>query len=246
MSHSRLSGGRGDACENAGIPGSEIAMSATPSAQPPSPRRPRIGLSRRALLLVALAFAAGLALFLLLWLDKRNDADFFRAGGTPAPGAPGQAFEPLPTPEAAGGTRETRPAADGTGEKERGIATPDASREDLADADAPPEFAPLPPPPAPPEAAASAGPDASARPISSPQPRYPARAMRRGESGTVLLQVSVDAEGRPVEVGVVQSSRSRDLDREAQRTVERWRFSPAIRNGRAVASKVLVPIEFRP
>ncbi len=218
-------------------------MSATPSVPPPSPRKPRFGLSRRALLLIALAFAAGLALFLLLWLDKREDGEFFRAGGSAAPDAPGQPFEPLPTPEAAGGGRDTA-AAPGE-EEDREAVAPDIAGED-ADEDAAP--APLPPPAdvAPAEPAASAGPDASARPISSPPPRYPARAMRRGESGTVLLQVHVDAQGRPTRVEVVQSSRSRELDREAQRTVERWRFSPAVRNGRAVASKVLVPIEFQP
>jgi protein TonB len=70
--------------------------------------------------------------------------------------------------------------------------------------------------------------------------------LQRGESGTVLLQVEVDARGQPRRVDVVQSSRSRSLDREAVRAVERWEFSPAIRNGRAVSAKVLVPIEFNP
>src|SRR5690606_11701222 len=146
---------------------------------------------------------AGLALFLLLWLDKRSDGEFFRAGGTAAPGAPGQAFEPLPTPEAAGGgSADTAPVPD---EGEDGATVvPDIAGEDTDDGTAPAP-APLPPPTAPPpEAAASAGPDASARPVSSPQPRYPRRAMRRGESGTVLLQVHVDAQGRPTEVEVVQ------------------------------------------
>lgn len=222
-------------------------MSATSPASPPPSRRPWSGLSRRALTLIAIAFLVGLALFLLLWLDRRNDDEFFRAGGVSAPDASGQAFEPLPMPEAAGGDRgEAAPAAGGRDADGSGIAGPDVAGDEVLPAELPPEATPLPPPPAPPETMAAGGPDASARPIRSPQPRYPARAMRRGESGTVLLQVAVDAEGRPREVDVVQSSRSRDLDREAQRAVEQWRFSPAIRNGRAVASKVLIPIEFNP
>ena len=199
-------------------------------------------MSRRGLLFVALAFAVGLALFLLLWIDQRNDDQFFRAGGGAAPDAQGPAFEPLPTPEAIGG----RDAGRSTEADDRGASAPEATREAVMEETPRPE--PLPPPPAtPPDAgASSAGPDASAKPIRSPQPRYPAQAKRRGESGTVLLQVQVDAQGRPSRVDVVQSSRSRTLDREAQRAVEHWLFSPAIRNGRAVPSNVLVPIEFRP
>jgi protein TonB len=192
-------------------------------------------------LFVAMAFAVGLALFLLLWIDQRNDDQFFRAGGGAAPDAQGPAFEPLPTPEAIGG----RDAGRSTGPDDRAAPSPETAREAVVEETPRPE--PLPPPPnLPPDASVSAGPDASAKPIRSPQPRYPAQAMRRGESGTVLLQVQVDAQGRPSRVDVVQSSRSRTLDREAQRAVEQWLFSPAIRNGRVVPSNVLVPIEFRP
>jgi protein TonB len=196
--------------------------------------------SRRSLLFIALAFAVGLALFLLLWIDQRNDDQFFRAGGGPTPDAQGPAFEPLPTPEAVGGRDGGRSTEADNG----GASAPETAHEAVVEEAPRPE--PLPPPPSAPDAGASAGPDASAKPIRSPQPRYPAQAMRRGESGTVLLQVQVDAQGRPSRVDVVQSSRSRTLDREAQRAVEQWLFSPAIRNGRVVPSNVLVPIEFRP
>lgn len=220
-------------------------MSASPPATPPPSRPARPRLSRRAVLLVALAFAAGLALFLLLWLDQRNDNRFFRAGGTPAPGAQDAGegvFEPLPAPGASADGGEVMPAP--TEEPARGTTPPDRGR-DTAGQPLPPA-GPLPPPAAPEDTASSSAPDRSATPLRSPQPRYPARAMRRGEAGTVLLQVHVDASGRPERVDVVQSSRSRELDREAQRTVERWLFSPALRGGRAVPSTVLVPIEFRP
>lgn len=214
-------------------------MSTTP---PPSSssRKPGFGLSRRALLLIGAAFAIGLLLFLMLWLGERNDDEFFRAGNAPTD-RQGQVFEPLPMPDAVGSndvTPDIEPPDSTASEP-----TSPAGGEILE----PVEPAPLPPPvaqtpsTAPP---AASGPTTSARPIHSPPPRYPRRAMRRGESGTVLLQVQVDEAGRPRSVEVVQSSRSRDLDREAQRTVERWQFSPATRGGRAVASKVLVPIEF--
>lgn len=222
-------------------------MSATPSP-PPTPRKPWSGPTRRALLPIAAAFAAGLLLFVLLWLDRRDDGQFFRAGGSAAPDARGRAFEPLPVPDAAG-------YADADDAGDAGAVGPESARErsaaeartgDGAPGEPLPPATPLPPPASPAEPAASAAPDASARPIESPPPRYPARALRRGESGTVLLQVHVDAQGRPTRVDVVQSSRSRELDREAQRTVERWRFSPATRSGRAEPSRVLIPIEFHP
>lgn len=218
-------------------------MSSAPPAasEPPRPRfLARYGLSARALLLIAIAFSVGLLLFLLLWLDQRNDEDFFRAGPRPADQR-GEPFEPLPMPDAAGGG--VAPAA--AGRDEVATETP-ATRGEIVDESTPPPEAQVAEAPDAATPAPSAGADSSARPLRSPPPRYPARALQRGESGTVLLQVEVDPRGRPQRVNVVQSSRSRSLDREAVRAVERWEFSPAIRNGRAVSAKVLVPIEFNP
>jgi protein TonB len=80
----------------------------------------------------------------------------------------------------------------------------------------------------------------------APAPRYPRNALRSGREGTVLLRVLVDDAGRPQEVVVETSSGHRDLDRAAlQQVLERWRFHPAQRNGRAVAAYALVPVEFR-
>lgn len=87
-----------------------------------------------------------------------------------------------------------------------------------------------------------------ARPIAnrSPEPRYPAAALRRGEGGTVVLRVNVGADGVPDDIAVSRRSGSRDLDRAAMTTVRNWRFKPATRNGREVASVVEQPVEFRP
>jgi protein TonB len=81
-------------------------------------------------------------------------------------------------------------------------------------------------------------------PIQSPAPRYPPDALRNGESGTVLLRVHVSAEGLPVAIYLVRSSRSRSLDRAATEAVKRWRFRPAQRNGEPVSGVVQVPISF--
>lgn len=86
--------------------------------------------------------------------------------------------------------------------------------------------------------------DRAAAPIDQPQPEYPAAALRAGEQGTVVLRVDVGADGKPTDVQVVERSRSRDLDRAAQRAVRDWTFQPATRNGKAVASVVQVPVDF--
>lgn len=220
-------------------------MSTPPPAGSPLPRSDRrFGLSRRVLLLVAAAFGLGLLLFGLLWLDKRNDNDFFRADAPP-PSQAGQEFEPLPTPLPGG-----RGTGAGSEDDARGIVR-DGNGGTLPESTVPEggviEEAPLPPeqPPPPPPPIASGG-ATSAQPIHSPRPRFPPRALQRGESGSILLQVQVDAQGNPAEVDVVQSSRSRDLDREAVRAVRQWRFRPATRDGAPISSKVLIPIDFSP
>ena len=79
----------------------------------------------------------------------------------------------------------------------------------------------------------------------APPPRYPRDAIASGAEGTVLLRVLVDVDGRPLQVVVDRSSGHRSLDREAVRHVQqRWRFVPAMHDGRPVQAWGLVPIGF--
>ena len=79
----------------------------------------------------------------------------------------------------------------------------------------------------------------------APPPSYPREALREGLRGTVLLQVLVDTDGKPLQVDVAQSSGHRSLDRAAQRHVlARWTFRPALQDGRPVQAIGLVPVEF--
>jgi protein TonB len=61
------------------------------------------------------------------------------------------------------------------------------------------------------------------------------------------VRVEVDASGVPTDVKVVERSgeRSRDLDRAVTDAVRRWRFEPAMKDGKAVAGAVVVPVEFK-
>jgi protein TonB len=79
----------------------------------------------------------------------------------------------------------------------------------------------------------------------APAPAYPRAALHAGIEGTVLLQVLVDVDGRPLQVNINRSSGDRRLDFAAREQVLRhWRFRPAMRDGQAVQAIGLVPINF--
>ena len=80
----------------------------------------------------------------------------------------------------------------------------------------------------------------------APAPTYPRDALRDGVEGTVLLKVLVDVDGRPLDVQIERSSGNRSLDRAAREQVlQRWRFRPAMQDGRVVQAIGLVPVDFR-
>lgn len=236
-------------------PAAPVHNAATPAVDPlmstpsPAPHRRPFTLtawrpSRRAAWWVLAAFAVGLGLFALIWLGDRNEDDFYRVGDTP-PTAATPGYEPLPTPLPAGaddtsGLEPTRESAQiepvpADGELPRLV-----------------ETAPPPPPPGPPAPTEAPAPPAGAlvqpRPIAGrmPAPRYPARALRRGDSGTVLVRAEIGPDGVPTSVDVAEGSGSRQLDRAAVDAVERWRFHPAMRDGRPTVGTVVVPIAFEP
>ena len=79
----------------------------------------------------------------------------------------------------------------------------------------------------------------------APAPTYPRDALRMGLQGTVLLQVLVDVDGRPLDVQIQTSSGHRQLDDAARKHVlKRWMFRPATRDGRPVQAIGLVPVAF--
>ena len=80
---------------------------------------------------------------------------------------------------------------------------------------------------------------------SAPPPAYPRDALRMRAEGTVLLQVLVGSDGRPLDVQVQSSSGHRSLDEAARKHVlKRWMFRPAMQDGRAVQAIGLVPVAF--
>ncbi len=114
----------------------------------------------------------------------------------------------------------------------------------------PPPSAPLPPPPPPPPAAPPLHAGTTA-PVSFEMraltpPKYPEDAVKQKLSGTVVLDVNVAANGRVSGMAIHRSSGHPSLDAAAQAAVSKWTFNPAIENGKPIAGKVRVPIEFSP
>ena len=74
---------------------------------------------------------------------------------------------------------------------------------------------------------------------------FPSVAIRRKLHGTVMLRVLVDAEGKPTQVVIDQSSGSELLDKSAREQVlANWRFQPATLQGHAVQAWARVPVSF--
>ena len=214
-----------------------------PQKSPSGPSwRSHFRLSRRAWLMVAAGFGAGFLVFLMLWLDMRDNGNFYRAEDK-TKSVDGQVFEPLPAPMS-GGDR----SASGLSE-----AAQDALRNPRP---VPPPVAVPPPTNVPAQGPVADGSQQNALPasalapgrvpvaISKPAPSYPSDALRNGETGKVVVRIEVGADGEPTAVSVVSRSGSRSLDRAAMQAAKRWRFRPAQENGRAVASAVEVPMAF--
>ncbi|MFP6692350.1 MAG: TonB family protein [Pirellulales bacterium] len=78
----------------------------------------------------------------------------------------------------------------------------------------------------------------------SPRPEYPPAARAAGHEGRVVLRIKIAADGRVQTASVHRSSGYRSLDRSALRTVMKWRFDPALLDGRPVACEIAVPFRF--
>lgn len=188
--------------------------------------------------LIALAFAAGLLLFVIVWLSSRHDYDFYTPGDTataqdpnatlPAPIAPdladGNGASGLRVDPAA--STETPPPTDATGIVQRPpapVATPEPT----------------------PDPNSIVGDRTTPIPLTRQPPRYPPEELRRDIGGTVRVRVHVAIDGSVESNDIETSSGSRNLDRAALEATRRWTFQPATRNGQPVPADVVVPIEFR-
>ena len=76
-------------------------------------------------------------------------------------------------------------------------------------------------------------------------PTYPGLARKRGQEGTVILQVLVNREGRVDDLKIDTSSNLTLLDRAAVTAVRKWSFEPGRRGEERVPMWVRVPVTFK-
>jgi len=81
-------------------------------------------------------------------------------------------------------------------------------------------------------------------PIVSPDAEFSDEARRNKYQGVCMIAIVVDAQGYPRNPRVVRSL-GMGLDEKALEAVARYRFKPALKNGKPVAAAILVEVNFR-
>jgi protein TonB len=79
--------------------------------------------------------------------------------------------------------------------------------------------------------------------LHSEEPEYSEEARKARYSGSVLLAIDVDVNGRVANVRVVKSL-GLGLDEKAKEAVLKWRFRPAMAGGRPVTAPAQVQVTF--
>lgn len=75
-------------------------------------------------------------------------------------------------------------------------------------------------------------------------PSYPLPSRRMNETGTAVLRVELDEQGRVAAARIASGSGYSRLDEAALAAVKTWRCNPAQRNGQAVRAIALQPFKF--
>lgn len=75
-------------------------------------------------------------------------------------------------------------------------------------------------------------------------PTYPPVARRRGQQGTVWLEILLSHTGQQLELSLLRSSGFAALDEAARVAVATWQLAPYRVNGVAVLSRVQIPVQF--
>lgn len=179
------------------------------------------------------------------------DEDDEAAVSPAAPSAPASVPAPPPTP----------PPRDAPAEPPPPDIPPEAAAPVFAEPTLPPEpFEPPVPPTvaraeAPEAVSDSAGSAASAprqarvdappRPRRPIRPDYPRASRKRGEEGSVLVEIGVDAAGRVSVAEVLASSGFAELDAAALKAVRAAAFTPAESDGKPVPSVARLTLTFR-
>lgn len=90
------------------------------------------------------------------------------------------------------------------------------------------------------------GSNQQAMPLYRVEPRYPAKALKRGAEGHVIMSFTIDETGRPVDIQVTDANPRRMFEREAMRALKKWKYQPKVVDGKAIAQVgQTVKLEFK-
>ena len=77
-----------------------------------------------------------------------------------------------------------------------------------------------------------------------PEPEYSKKARKKKYQGTCVLTLIVGADGQPRNIQVTHTL-GMGLDEKAIEAVKKWKFDPARKEGKPVAVKIYVQVNFR-
>jgi len=80
--------------------------------------------------------------------------------------------------------------------------------------------------------------------VDLPRPTYPARCVRLGQQGTVLVRVRVGTDGGVQDVHLHRTSGVEQLDEAALEAARNGRFKPAKRDGKPIEATIMIPFAF--
>jgi protein TonB len=87
--------------------------------------------------------------------------------------------------------------------------------------------------------------DTPPTPIKRQAPEYPELARAAGAEGTVMVEVTVDKNGRVIEARVVSSDTIKSLEEAAKKAARDWLFNPAKQRDLPVKARIVIPFEFK-
>jgi TonB family protein len=77
------------------------------------------------------------------------------------------------------------------------------------------------------------------------KPRYPVKAAKQRIQGKAIVAVTVAQNGSVLDVELYNSSGDSVLDMSAIEAAKKFKFRPAIKDGKAIQSTVILPVAFR-
>ncbi|MFV0573996.1 MAG: energy transducer TonB [Vibrio sp.] len=90
------------------------------------------------------------------------------------------------------------------------------------------------------------GGQSDAMPLYRAEPAYPPRMLRRKIEGFVVMKFTINEQGRPEDIQLVQAEPSQAFVRPAMQALRNWKYQPKVVNGQAVKqSGQQVKIEFK-